>query len=265
MKKSILAAASLVALIAGAPLAAAQMNQGTAPAPGQTAPPAPAEQWGAPLPPATGMDQSRDTAPASTLGLVTAAAFEGLPVKNKAGVEIGTVKDVVLDARGAISGIILGEGGVLGVGGREVLVSAAEIKPETGTEGKLTAVALMSPADNLDGFPAFSYDAANAEAGTQTLPAGGSSAAELIGSEVKTPQGEAVGKIADLVLDLAGRTANASIESGGFMGVNARHVVVAMNDLTISKTADADLDIQIDKATLDRAPRLDQTGVGTGG
>lgn len=258
MKKSLFAAASLAAMIAATPPVLAQMNDAPGAAPGHTAPvpppAAPTTPMGAPAAPAAG------DAKAAVSGMVRADSFEGLPVKNSAGAEIGSVKDVILDADGALSGLVLNAGGVLGVGGRDVLVSAAEIQTESGSDSQLSAVSLTSAAENLDGFPAFSYDADTAEAGVKTLPADGASAAELVGSAVTTGDGKTVGTIDGLILDLSSRTANATIASGGFMGVNAERVVVAMNDLTITKAPDEDLKIRIDKPTFDNAPRLAGAG-----
>lgn len=264
MKSSILATTSLVALLTATPLAFAQMEPQATPVPAEqgvgTPPAAPAQPDAMGQPGGTGMSGAAalpgDSAALEAPGMVTAEAFEDLAAKNSAGTEIGTVRDVVLDQQGAISGLVVSEGGILGVGARRVLVPAAEIQPEQGADGTLAAVTLTTAGDNLEKFPTFSYDAANAEPGTQTLAATDNSATTLIGSAVKTSDGEEVGTIDALILDLPGKTAKATIESGGLMGVNAKRVVVAMNDLTISKDEDQDVTVQIERSVLDRAPNL---------
>jgi sporulation protein YlmC with PRC-barrel domain len=59
--------------------------------------------------------------------LITASDFTGKRVYSKAGDDIGEVNDVLLSADGKISAVILGVGGFLGMGEKDVLVAMRSI------------------------------------------------------------------------------------------------------------------------------------------
>ncbi len=57
-------------------------------------------------------------------------------------------------------------------------------------------------------------------------------ASEIVGTQVKNPQGEVVGKIADLVLDDEGRISFAILGYGGFLGIGQNLVAVPITSLS---------------------------------
>lgn len=59
--------------------------------------------------------------------LITASDFTGKRIYSKAGDDIGEVNDVILSADGKVSAVILGVGGFLGMGEKDVLVAMRSI------------------------------------------------------------------------------------------------------------------------------------------
>ena len=57
-------------------------------------------------------------------------------------------------------------------------------------------------------------------------------ASEIVGTQVKNPQGEVVGKIADLVFDDEGRISFAILGYGGFLGIGQNLVAVPITSLS---------------------------------
>ena len=74
-------------------------------------------------------------------------------VYNNAGDEIGTVSDIVLDAEGKVTAIVIGVGGVMGLGQKQVAVSFASIQ-ETTKDGKAQLMANLSKED-LEKAPSY--------------------------------------------------------------------------------------------------------------
>ncbi len=60
-------------------------------------------------------------------------------------------------------------------------------------------------------------------------------ASEIVGTQVKNLQGEAVGKIADLVFDDEGRVFFAVVGYGGFLGISQNLVAVPINSLSYAE------------------------------
>lgn len=59
--------------------------------------------------------------------LITGSDFTGKRIYSKAGDDIGEVNDVLLSADGKVSAVVLGVGGFLGIGEKDVLVSMRSI------------------------------------------------------------------------------------------------------------------------------------------
>ena len=70
--------------------------------------------------------------------LITGSDFTGKRIYSKAGDDIGEVNDVLLSADGKVSAVVLGVGGFLGIGEKDVLVSMRSIDMQRdGTTVKL--------------------------------------------------------------------------------------------------------------------------------
>jgi sporulation protein YlmC with PRC-barrel domain len=79
----------------------------------------------------------------------------------------------------------------------------------------------------------------------------------LTTAEVRSPSGEDLGKIVDLMLDTEqGSVVYAVLASGGVLGVGAKMLAVPPRSLRLS--ADRCVEIDLDTATLDAADGIDR-------
>lgn len=72
--------------------------------------------------------------------------------------KIGEVDDVLLDKAGKVSGLVLGVGGFLGAGEKDVIVPFSAVKLTT--KDNKTWLSIDETKDSLKAAPAFSYDRA---------------------------------------------------------------------------------------------------------
>jgi hypothetical protein len=80
--------------------------------------------------------------------------FTGALVKNAAGETVGDINDVVFSQSGQISTVILGVGGFLGMGEKNVAVPFSALKFETGKDGTRMITATLTK-EALKNAPAF--------------------------------------------------------------------------------------------------------------
>lgn len=88
---------------------------------------------------------------------------------------------------------------------------------------------------------------------------------ELLGTDVRDPQNEALGSIEDLVMNpQTGKIAYLAIARGGIFGIDQKYVLVPWEDFKISPNANL-LVLDTNKGTLDAAPQLNKSQFTTGG
>ena len=95
--------------------------------------PALAQQAPAPAPaPAQRMDTTttvtKSTAPMATSGQWRASKLVGVDVYNTANEKIGDISEILIDASGKVTSVIIGVGGFLGMGQHDVQVQLSELK-----------------------------------------------------------------------------------------------------------------------------------------
>ncbi|WP_281767720.1 PRC-barrel domain-containing protein [Methanoculleus bourgensis] len=96
------------------------------------------------------------------------------------------------------------------------------------------------------------------EAAMQEERAGVLSASAMMRSSVRNPQGEDLGKIEDLALDLdAGRIAYAVISFGGFLGLGEKHFAIPWEALRIAPHEHAVI-LDMPKERLKNAPGFER-------
>ena len=177
--------------------------------------------------------------------------------------EIGYVKDLVLGASGQISAVVLGIGGFLGAGEKNVAVAYSQIQWTLASDGSLRG-SLNSTKDALAAAPDFKFPdyAAIAQASSSSMaPVSGASsilassassaaqpgdvdmttlkpldvatlkADDLKGTDVISPTGQKLGDIDDFVLSADGKVDAVIVEFGGFLGMGTKHVAVAYQGL----------------------------------
>ena len=188
--------------------------------------------------------------------------------------DIGTINDVIMTQDGQLRGVLLDIGGFLGIGARTVMVDIGDLYfvadsttpddlddfftvaslsreqlealPEWNDEN--LAVGYPSGADVApapDGAMAPVTDPAAVPADTTTtapmaeatLP----TAEELTGADVQDAAGNSIGTVGDLVLE-GDRLTGARIDVGGFLGIGTRDVIVPIEALSVTRTADGGVD-----------------------
>jgi sporulation protein YlmC with PRC-barrel domain len=151
----LLHAALLTAALSASSLALAQ----TAPQePGKVSPPStvPPEKT---APPSVTPGQGSATTPqwyASQAGELRASKLIGTSVKNAAGETIGNINEVVLGSDGKVAAVVVGVGGFLGIGEREVAVRFESLHLTRGTDQRTTAT-LNATKDSLKAAPEWKW------------------------------------------------------------------------------------------------------------
>jgi sporulation protein YlmC with PRC-barrel domain len=87
-------------------------------------------------------------------GEVLASSLIGSTVENPAGESLGDINDVVLTDEGIVDGIVIGVGGFLGIGEKDVAVSFESIEKSVDTDGNI-ALTLNATAQELEGAPQY--------------------------------------------------------------------------------------------------------------
>jgi hypothetical protein len=192
----------------------------------------------------------------------------GRNVQNAQNETIGEIKSVFIGKDGKVDSVMVGVGGFLGVGEREVRLSWSELNiSENGekvtvnmTKDQLKAkpeykyndpswrgqvfndagIWKTSDASKVDGKPASDRQTA---ANTAPAPrAGGDFNAEghvsgnaLIGASVRNEGKETVGKIEEVFVGPDGAIKTVVVSVGGFLGMGAKNVAVKWSDLKVER------------------------------
>jgi sporulation protein YlmC with PRC-barrel domain len=203
---------------------------------------------------------------------VDAAKLIGRKIVNTSGDTVGDVDSVVIDQSGKVRYVIVGVGGFLGIGKKDVALAWDELTiAENGEKVVTTATKDQLAALPEHKFPAavnpgtvYSYDEAlksNPTLGSpeQMAPAAGTvgiKASKLVGATVKNAKGESIGEIHEIVLAGDGSTQGLVIDVGGFLGINERPVLVKWSDVTIQSDANGAVVVatNMEKTQLEQLP-----------
>lgn len=187
---------------------------------------------------------------------------------------IGNINDLVVDGKGDLVAAVIGVGGFLGLGEKNVAVDFSQLQWVAGPNGDMRYV-LPTTADALKTAPDFVYDdqtaaqqAANVDntpvvadpnattdqpvTDTTMAPAnnamidrntltnvdmGAITTDELKGTHVYGVNDQEIGTIGDFVLSDDGKVEAVIVDVGGFLGIGKKPVAVDFSNLSISQDA----------------------------
>ncbi|WP_323036989.1 PRC-barrel domain-containing protein [Pararhodobacter sp.] len=177
--------------------------------------------------------------------------------------DIGEINEIILTRDGTVQSVIVGVGGFLGIGEKDVAVNMGDLRfvsdgddPEdyflvinANAEGIMEAAAyeradmdhdndqtrVMAPMIERDGY--------------RTVVINDLTTEDLTGARVYGLGDEDVGEISQLLMTTDGTIDRAVIDVGGFLGMGERPVAVSFDELTIIRADDGgDLRVYIDSS-----------------
>jgi sporulation protein YlmC with PRC-barrel domain len=205
----------------------------------------------------------------------------GSSVKNVQDEDIGQISDLLLDRDGNVTGLIVGVGGFLGIGERDVALRWDAVELTTDDDGD-PVVRIDLDRDTLENAQEFEYRDDDDQAGVwgerrdreraaERMRVGGEAAIiarqeqdqfsvdRLLGSTLTNPEGEEIGEISELLLDRDGRIAGVVIGVGGFLGIGERDVALQWDAIELMTDEDGDpvARVDIDRDTLEQASEFE--------
>jgi PRC-barrel domain len=184
----------------------------------------------------------------------------GRNVRNLQDETVGEIESVYINADGKVDSVILGVGGFLGMGERQVRVAWKDLRISDNGE----KVAINATKDQLKAMAPYTYrdaklrgqvfsdtgpyianDRVTPADRTASKPAtestgdfnarGAVSGNALIGAKVRNAAKETVGSIEDVYVDAKGAVDSVVVSVGGFLGVGTKHVAVKWSDLKVGR------------------------------
>lgn len=220
---------------------------------------------------------------AQTSNQILADDLLDMDVKNKDDKDkkVGKISDVILDRDGHVSGVVVGVGGFLGVGEKDVGMPWDRIED---IDAKDKVVHVNASKDELKDAPEFkdkseqkkdkkddkkrdeaARDSAgtDARAGYYVLDQDSDQimADKLIGMEVENEgdDDDKVGKISDIILDMDGKVSGVLVGVGGFLGIGEKNVGMPWDRVQRIDTDDKVVRVNVTKDELKDAPDYKET------
>ncbi len=221
-------------------------------------------------PPATSSAPSAQDPAASPAFTADTRKLIGRSVRNAQNETIGEIEAIYLDKDGRVDSVIVGVGGFLGMGERNVRVAWKDLTITDNGEKVTTAFTM----DQLKALPEYKYreagyrgqaftdtgihrDSAAAPAqpkadrpvvATAPKPSavphqptkdfnadGHISTNAVLGASVRNAANESIGDVADVYIDKDGRIQTVVVSVGGFLGIGRKHVAVKWADLQLRR------------------------------
>lgn len=193
----------------------------------------------------------------------TASKLIGRNVQNKQGETIGEIKSIYLDKDGKVDSVMVGVGGFLGMGEREVRLAWKDLHIMNNGE----KVTVDMTKDQLKSQPEYKYPnstyrgqvfndtgvwkdrpstastttPANPPASTSMVSTGDfnasgqMSANAVVGASVKNNNKDTIGTIEDVYVDKDGAIKTVVVSVGGFLGIGDKHVAVKWSDIKFGR------------------------------
>jgi sporulation protein YlmC with PRC-barrel domain len=188
---------------------------------------------------------------ANTADTVDAKNLVGQTVVDAEGKTLGKVDSVLVDADGKVKYLIVGVGGFLGIGEKDVALRWDDLQTKTGdklvanvTKDQLTTMPAYRYGDASRRGTVYAYDqdlktnpyladnrGATAANNVAVPPDAAISTKDLIGRSVVDPQGNSVGKIDSALIDDSGKVKYLIVGVGGFLGIGEKDVALRWDDL----------------------------------
>lgn len=191
---------------------------------------------------------------------------------------IGDINDMLVSSDGKLEGVVVGVGGFLGMGEKDVVIAIDRLAFKTGVDGERWIVSEMSR-EALEGAEPFKPEAMTQEsAATETealdetttastndaamfkplIEASPLRAENLIGMDVHGANDNDIGEVGDVIVGKDGAVEALIIDVGGFLGMGEKEVAVGLDNLMISQ-ADGTWDwsvikTQFTEAELEKQP-----------
>ncbi|QND54042.1 PRC-barrel domain containing protein [Phyllobacterium sp. 628] len=192
-------------------------------------------------------------------GQVLASGIIGQTVYNSThddAAAIGVVKDLLLDAKGTAEAAIVGVGGFLGVGEKDVAVGLGELTWTNKADDKRWLV-IATTKEELEKAPAFDKAALLAGGvvvaaepalqpakppadvtavdrdGLKAVPATAVSAEKLIGTTVYGSDDETLGSVGDALMTPDGQVEAFVVDVGGFLGLGKKPIAISIENLDL--------------------------------
>ncbi len=207
---------------------------------------------------------------------------------------IGNINNLVVAQDGSVDAVVIGVGGFLGMGEKNVAVLFDSLSWSVDANGKPVAY-LDATTDDLQNAPSFDVSAlqqndqaqgnpkapdnqmslnpaapgtvgqdvaANApnRDGMSTVDVTKISANDLNGTTVYDSTNQSVGEVGDVIVTQDGKIDAVVVDVGGFLGIGEKPVAIAFEDLDIRKDENGNLTVltSFTKDQLDNAPQYDK-------
>jgi sporulation protein YlmC with PRC-barrel domain len=185
----------------------------------------------------------------------------GRRVRNAQDETVGDINSVIISQDGSVSAVIVGVGGFLGIGEREVAIRWQDLRVTNNgedvrvnmTKEQVRALPEYHFAENQRRGTVFStrneparppavvapVDAARQAAPTAPRPVAATadalSANAVIGASVRNGRNETIGRVYDVIMDASGTARTLVISSGGVLGIGERRSAVPMSAVRVGR------------------------------
>lgn len=195
---------------------------------------------------------------------------------------LGKITDLIPANDGSVRGVVIGVGGFLGMGEKNVAVDYGNLKWMQNANNTQVAV-LATTKESLQAAPTFDTSKWNSSANAMNTAAPDAmntsatvaqksnlplkpvdiktvSASNLTGTSVYSADNKDIGEVGDVLLNKNGKIAAVVLDVGGFLGIGEKPVAIAFKDLKIVADANRNLYLHtgFTKAQLESAPTYDK-------
>ncbi len=171
----------------------------------------------------------------------TASGMIGQPVLNSKGEKIATVKDIILDADGNATTVVLADGGFMGIG-TKLAAFDYNLVSQRQKDGD---VIMPISEETLDKVAPFSYEPKDAEkdAKVRIIPANGVSVAKLLDGQILNAKKENVAEI-DNISFSNGEASQIIIGFDKTLGLGGEKAAMSFNSANVVREKN-ELDVQL--------------------